>query len=121
MIDDAFKLNYLGWAISNGREGMPDFKSHAAAIDVKYVAGLARLHLKDDEVSALQGQLEHIVAFVNQLTELDVSSVEPTAHARPVQNVFRADEPRSGLDHETVMRNAPVTRNGQFVVPRIME
>ena len=91
------------------------------SIDVKYVAHLARMHLSDQEVELFQGQLEQIVAYVDELKKLDVSHVEPTAHATPVYNVLRKDEPRECIDHEAVMKNAPVAVQGQFGVPRIIE
>jgi len=90
-------------------------------IDVRYVAHLARMQLSDDEVARLQPQLEQIVGYVRQLSELDVEGIEPTAHAIPVQNVFRADEVRPCLDHAAVMNNAPQAREGQFIVPKIIE
>ncbi len=90
-------------------------------IDVRYVAHLARMHLADGEVARLQPQLEQIVGYVQQLGELNVEGIEPTAHAIPVQNVFRADEVRPCLDHDAAMQNAPLAREGQFIVPKIIE
>jgi aspartyl-tRNA(Asn)/glutamyl-tRNA(Gln) amidotransferase subunit C len=90
-------------------------------IDVRYVAHLARMHLADGEVARLQPQLEQIVGYVRQLNELNVEGIEPTAHAIPVQNVFRADEVRPCLDHDAAMKNAPLAREGQFIVPKIIE
>ena len=90
-------------------------------IDVRYVAHLARMNLDDSEAAVLQGQLEHILEYVQRIRELDVSGIEPTSHARPVTNVFREDEVRPGLDHETVMENAPKSGNGLFAVPQIIE
>ena len=93
----------------------------AEKIDVRYVAHLARLDLTDEEAARLQGQLENIVAYVHTLDALNVENVEPTAHAMAVVNVFRKDEPRPGLDHEQVMRNAPVRRGELFGAPKIIE
>ena len=90
-------------------------------IDVRYVAHLARMHLADEEVARLQPQLEQIVGYVRQLDELNVEGIKPTAHAIPVQNVFRADDVRPGLDHNLAMKNAPQAREGQFIVPKIIE
>lgn len=99
----------------------PESKA-AASMDVSYVAHLARLHLTPDETARFQAQLGQVLGYVNQLRELDVTGVEPTAHAMPVVNVFRADEtPGPGLDHASAMRNAPSERNGLFMVPRIIE
>ncbi|OQA29531.1 MAG: Glutamyl-tRNA(Gln) amidotransferase subunit C [Verrucomicrobia bacterium ADurb.Bin345] len=97
------------------------YSQDADKIDVRYVAHLARLHLGDGEATLFQGQLEQILEHVRKLNELDVEGVEPTAHAIPVHNVFRADEPKPSLDHDQVMANAPHAHNGQFVVPKIVE
>ncbi|MCK5528867.1 MAG: Asp-tRNA(Asn)/Glu-tRNA(Gln) amidotransferase subunit GatC [Kiritimatiellae bacterium] len=90
-------------------------------IDVRYVANLARLYLDDSEVETFQGQLEGIVEHVKQIGELDLAGIEPTSHARPVQNVLREDVVRAGLGHELVMDNAPKEKSGQFSVPQIIE
>lgn len=91
------------------------------AIDVKYVAHLARMQLSDDEIATFQSQLEQVLDHVRELSELDVESVEPTAHAVPVHNVFREDQVRPSLDHDAAMANAPQTRQGLFMVPQIIE
>ena len=90
-------------------------------IDVAYVANLARLHLTEAETETFQGQLEQIVSYVHKIDDLDLSGIEPTSHARSVQNVFRADIIRPSLDHEEVMANAPQSSSGQFTVPKIIE
>jgi len=89
--------------------------------DVAYVAHLARLQLGDEERAKLQGQLEGILGYVRELNQVDVTGVEPMTHAIPVRNVFRADEVTPGLEHDVVMDNAPEARQGQFVVPAIIE
>lgn len=96
-------------------------KQANAGIDVSYVANLARLHLSDEETRTFQGQLEQIVDYVRKIGELDLAGIEPTSHAHPVNNVFRQDEVRPGLDVETVMNNAPAEIENQFKVPRIVE
>jgi aspartyl-tRNA(Asn)/glutamyl-tRNA(Gln) amidotransferase subunit C len=58
---------------------------------------------------------------MDQLKTLDVSRVEPTAHAVPTVNVTRADEVRPSLPHDEAMRNAPAKANGLFTVPKIVE
>ena len=97
------------------------FSKNADNMDVRYVAHLARVKLSDEEIALFQGQLDHILAHVKTLSGLNVDGVEPTAHAMPIQNVFRRDEPRPCLDREKVLKNAPHERNGQFVVPKIVE
>ncbi|MCW5555553.1 MAG: Asp-tRNA(Asn)/Glu-tRNA(Gln) amidotransferase subunit GatC [Verrucomicrobiae bacterium] len=90
-------------------------------IDVKYVAHLARIQLTPEEEQKLGAQLGHILSYIEKLKELDVSGVEPTAHAVPRMNVTRADELHPSLPHEEAMRNAPAHANGLFVVPKIVE
>ncbi|MBU1693676.1 MAG: Asp-tRNA(Asn)/Glu-tRNA(Gln) amidotransferase subunit GatC [Verrucomicrobia bacterium] len=101
---------------------MPEaYRKDAGQLDVRYVAHLARLHLTDEEVAVFQPQLEQVLGYVRELDALDVEGVEPTAHAFPVHNVFRKDEVLPGLDHDTAMKNAPSERQGQFIVPKIIE
>ena len=92
-----------------------------AELDVKYVAHLARLALTPDEEKKLGAQLGHILGYIEKLRELDVSNVEPTAHAVPLVNVTRADEIRPSLPHEDALRNAPRQAGGLFIVPKIVE
>jgi len=93
----------------------------SAEIDVKYVAHLARLALTPDEEKKLSAQLGSILGYIEKLRELDVSNVEPTAHAVPMVNVTRADEIRPSLPHEDALRNAPKKGGGLFIVPKIVE
>ena len=93
----------------------------APEIDIKYVAHLARLHLTPDEEKKLGAQLGHILGYIEKLKELDVTHVEPTAHAVPMVNVTRADEIRPSLPHDDALRNAPAKANGLFMVPKIVE
>ena len=100
---------------------MTDAASEAVEkIDVAYVARLAQLALTDDELRAFQGQLEHIIEYVRDIRQIDVAGIEPMAHAVRIQNVFRKDEPRPGLDREAVLANAPVQDGEQFLVPKII-
>jgi aspartyl-tRNA(Asn)/glutamyl-tRNA(Gln) amidotransferase subunit C len=93
----------------------------SAEIDVKYVAHLARLALTPEEQKQLGAQLGSILGYIEKLRELDVSGVEPTAHAVPMVNVTRADEIRPSLPHEEALRNAPKQANGLFIVPKVVE
>ena len=89
--------------------------------DVKYIAHLARLELSADEEKKLAGQLGQILGYVEKLKEVDVTNVEPTAHAVPMVNVTRPDEIRPSLPKEEALRNAPKQSDGLFVVPNILE
>lgn len=93
----------------------------APNLDVKYVAHLARLQLTPEEEKKFGEQLGHILEHIEKLNQLDVSKVEPTAHAVPLVNVTRGDEVTPSLPHEEAMRNAPARANGLFTVPKIVE
>ncbi|NBR85078.1 MAG: Asp-tRNA(Asn)/Glu-tRNA(Gln) amidotransferase subunit GatC [Proteobacteria bacterium] len=92
----------------------PDF-------NIKYVAHLARLKLTAEEEAQLGAQLGNILGYIEKLKEVDVTGVEPTAHAFPMANVFRADEVRPGLSNDDALRNAPKRASGLFVVPKVVE
>ena len=93
----------------------------APQIDVKYVAHLARLHLTPEEERKFGAQLGQVLGYIEKLQQLDVSQVQPTAHAMPLVNVTRPDETRPSLPHDDALRNAPAQANGLFVVPKIVE
>jgi aspartyl-tRNA(Asn)/glutamyl-tRNA(Gln) amidotransferase subunit C len=90
-------------------------------IDVKYVAHLARLALSPAEEQMIGAQLGDILHYIEKLKEVDVTGVEPTAHAFPMVNVTRVDEIQPSLTNEEALRNAPSTANGLFLVPKIVE
>jgi len=91
------------------------------ALDVRYTAQLARLHLSEEEIGTFQAQLDHIIQYVEKLKEVDVAGVEPTAHASPVFNVFRTDVARDWFDAKAALANAPRQANGLFSVTKVVE
>jgi len=93
----------------------------APNLDIKYVAHLARLALSAEEEEKLGAQLGNILGYIEKLKEVDISGMEPTAHAVPLVNVVRPDEVRPSISHEEALRNAPATANGLFMVPKIVE
>jgi aspartyl-tRNA(Asn)/glutamyl-tRNA(Gln) amidotransferase subunit C len=93
----------------------------ATDLDVKYVAHLARLQLTPEEELRFGAQLGQVLEYIEKLKPLDVSNVEPTAHAVPLMNVTRADEIRPSLSNDEALRNAPAKANGLFIVPKIVE
>jgi aspartyl-tRNA(Asn)/glutamyl-tRNA(Gln) amidotransferase subunit C len=97
---------------------MPETKD---GMDVSYVAHLARINLTEEEIVLFQGQLDQVLQYVEQLDELDVSNVEPTAHAIPIYNVLRKDEVGPSLTHANVMANAPAVSNEHISVPKIID
>jgi aspartyl-tRNA(Asn)/glutamyl-tRNA(Gln) amidotransferase subunit C len=90
-------------------------------VDIAHVAHLARLHLSDAEMAQFAAQLKDILAYVAKLNELDVTGIEPMAHAVPLTNVLRADEVQPSLDTKAVMKNAPEQARDLFIVPKIVE
>lgn len=90
-------------------------------LDVRYVADLARFRLTEEEIAEFQPQLEQVLSYIAQLNEVDVSGIEPMAHAAPVYNVFRPDVPQEGFSQEKAVANAPHSGNGLFLVPRMVE
>ena len=89
-------------------------------IDVRYVANLARLELTDDEVATFQPQLEAILHHPEALTKLDVSGIEPTAHAAQVFGRMRDDVAHESLPPAAVLQNAPDQAQGQVRVPKVV-
>ena len=90
-------------------------------MDLSRAVKLARIELTPEEERRLAPQLSEVLKYIEKLNELDVSGVEPTAHATPLSNVMREDEPRDSLSQEDALRNAPKAANGLFVVPKIVE
>lgn len=90
-------------------------------LNIDYVANLARLELTAAERQKFAQQLGDILHYVDKLNEVDVTGVEPMAHASPVFNVWQADVARPGLAVESALQNAPAQREQQIVVPKVVE
>ena len=88
--------------------------------DVRHVAKLARLSLDENRINRLAVQLENILKNVDKIAQLDVTGVEPMAHALPMRNVLREDVVEPSLTIEEVLRNAPETDDRFFKVPKII-
>jgi aspartyl-tRNA(Asn)/glutamyl-tRNA(Gln) amidotransferase subunit C len=98
--------------------------SQAPDLNIDYVANLARLALTAEEKARYARQLGDILHYVDKLKQVDVSGVEPTAHASPVFNVWREDSEQvnaSQLSPEQALRNAPAQRQSMVVVPKVVE
>lgn len=89
--------------------------------DIDHVANLARIALTPEEKARFSAQLADVLAHISRLQEVDVSGIEPTAHAFPMDNVWAEDAPGPGLSPEEALRNAPSKRDGMFVVPKVVE
>ncbi len=88
--------------------------------NVRHVAKLARLSLDDAHLVRLTAQLESILGYVEKISEVDVTNVEPMAHALPLKNVLREDVVEPSLPVEMVLQNAPDVDGRFFRVPKII-
>jgi aspartyl-tRNA synthetase len=92
-----------------------------SAGDVRHIARLARLKLKDAEVAAFQKDLNAVLDYVDLLKELDTHNVAPMAHVLPVKNVWRDDAVVKPKNAKAVLANAPVMEGDGFKVPKVLE
>ena len=84
--------------------------------EVEHVAYLARLGLSEDELTRLEGQLNHILDQYAILARLDTEAIPPTAQTIELENILRDDEPRPSLPREAVLANAAESDEAGFVV-----
>ena len=87
---------------------------------VRHVARLSRLALDEAHVARYRGQLDSILGYVAKIGEVDVSEVEPMAHAAPLSNVLREDVAGPALAREKVLQNAPEADGPFFKVPKVI-
>lgn len=95
--------------------------SAPADLNIDHVAKLARLALTPEEKAKFAQQLGDVLHHIEQLKKVDVTGVEPTAHAAPVFNVWADDVARPGLPVELALKNAPAQRDHMIVVPKVVE
>ena len=88
---------------------------------VRRIARLARIAVTDDEVPHLQGELNAILAFVEQLIEVDVEGVDPMTSVTPMVMKKREDRVTDGGYPDQIVRNAPATEDNFFLVPKVVE
>ena len=91
------------------------------AATVRRIAHLARIAVAEDEVEHLRGEINTILAFVEQLSEVDVEGVEPMTSVTPMRMKRRPDVVTAGGDEDAVLRNAPAREGDFFVVPKVVE
>ncbi len=88
---------------------------------VRRIAHLARIAVDDAEVPHLQGELNAMLSFVEQLSEVDVSGVEPMTSVTPMEMKKRIDVVNDGEIPDDIVKNAPATENHFFLVPKVVE
>jgi aspartyl-tRNA(Asn)/glutamyl-tRNA(Gln) amidotransferase subunit C len=91
------------------------------AATVKRIGRLARIRVEDDEVEKYQGEINAILGFVEQLSEVDVDGVEPMTSVTPMQLRRREDKVTDGGYPEKIVANAPLTEDNFFMVPKVIE
>lgn len=90
-------------------------------IDIDYVAKLARIELTDDEKITYSRQLGQILEYFERLSKIDVSGVEPSAHAHAIYNVMRDDVETPAMSVADALMNAPASRENQVCVPKVVD
>jgi aspartyl-tRNA(Asn)/glutamyl-tRNA(Gln) amidotransferase subunit C len=88
--------------------------------EVRHIAQLSRLQLSEEELARFAEELGAILGYVNQLAEVNVEGVEPTAHAVATDNVFRAETVQESPGVESALANAPERQDAFFRVPKVL-
>lgn len=89
--------------------------------DVQYLARLSNLQLDDNQIDGLRGDIENIISYVNQLSELDTSGVEPTYQVTDLENVWRDDTVDDyGIKPDALLALAPEQAKHQVKVPKVL-
>ena len=91
------------------------------AATVRRIARLARIAVSDDDVPHLQGELNAILAFVEELSSVNVDGVEPMTSVTPMAMKKREDKVTDGGIPDAVTGNAPMTEDHYFLVPKVVE
>ena len=95
--------------------------ANTGEIDIEYVARLARIELTEAEKEMYSKQLGQILGYFKKISEIDVSNVEPSAHAHAIYNVWRDDVEGEAMSVEDALMNAPAKRDNQIVVPKVVD
>ena len=88
---------------------------------VRKIGRLARIHVPEECQEQIAGELNHILSWVEQLGEVDTSDVEPLASVTGHNLPMRADRVTDGEKADDVLKNAPQSASGFFVVPKVVE
>ena len=88
---------------------------------VDYISTLSRLRLPAEETVRMAAELEHIVTYMDALSQIDTQGVEPLSHVFPIRNVTRADEVEPSQPREQLLANAPIPDEEAFLVPKTVE
>ena len=89
--------------------------------EVHYVAGLAKLHLSEEEVEILSRDMNSILSYMELLNNLATSDIEPLEHVITLATDYRKDVAQKALDHKKALKNAPAADSDFFRVPKVIE
>ena len=92
-----------------------------ADIDIQHLANLAQLQLSEQETAMVSGDLQRIMTMVDQMQAMATDAVEPLAHPLVARQRLRVDEISEVIDRELLQQGAPATRDGLYLVPRVVE
>jgi aspartyl-tRNA(Asn)/glutamyl-tRNA(Gln) amidotransferase subunit C len=92
-----------------------------SAEEIKKIALLSRLEIQDNQIDSVGKQLNDILTYMDLISQVDISDVEPTGHAVSMRNVMREDVPQPSLANEKALQNAPEQENGYFKVPKVIQ
>ena len=90
-------------------------------LNIDHVANLARIALTPEEKARFASQLSDVLGYIEELKQVDVTGVEPTAHAFPVYNVWAEDVAQEALPVHLALKNAPAQRDNMVSVPTVVE
>ena len=91
------------------------------AATVRHIAHLARIAIAEEDIEDLKGELNAILAFVEQLAEVDIAGVEPMTSVVPMEMKKRPDQVTDGGIPDDILRNAPASQDHYFLVPKVVE
>jgi aspartyl-tRNA(Asn)/glutamyl-tRNA(Gln) amidotransferase subunit C len=89
--------------------------------EVSYIANLARLNLKDEEVERLAKDMNRILEYIELLNEVDTENIAPLEHVTELTTPFREDKAEKPLNHDLALKNAPDADSDYFRVPKVIE
>lgn len=120
---DQSQLEVLGLNVTQSETGAINASKQKSApsINVDNVAALAKLNLTDDDKISMEREMQEIIAFANQLNQVDTTGIPITAHVMPIENVYRQDVPVTMFTREELLANTPKKHDGYIFVPQIVE
>lgn len=88
---------------------------------IKKIANLAAISFEENELEGFARDFDLIIGYMEQLSKIDTGDIKPMEHVLPVQNVFREDEDTNQNNRDELIKCAPVSENGCYIVPSVVE